>query len=506
MRRKIKYQLRLFLTAVVCIWAVILMFSWLVYRQEKKLRVESVIARINLANGNVIDALEGNRNVQPYMDFIDRYLDDTFLRDMSIVIYDTENGRVIHHVGKILPGEPAASIGQTYTKLPDGSMVIRMHDVVYGTENNPLFLYSSRISRDGKIEIRTFVPYSNELNAALDIDVMLWLMILGVGIAGSILAYFVTSHQAKNVELLHDFAKRAAADRDFIPMGDFPSDEIGDISRQIVAIYNSRMQAIVRREREHIIALKATEERNRMKRVMTDNISHELKTPIGIIRAYIDMLLNQPDMPEEDRNHFLAKAQVNVERLVSMLNDLSTMTRLEESNGNIQLKEIDFHNLVFNIAKDTLASGLIGNMDFRYNIPFDCIILGNEGLLNSALQNLIKNSFAYSQGTQMGIEVLGRTEGYFTFSFYDNGVGVAEEHLPHLFDRFYRVDAGRSRKAGGTGLGLPIVKSSINTMGGSISVRSRRGGGLEFIFTLPRPKTAKGSKPAPTSSAGEQLS
>ena len=104
------------------------------------------------------------------------------------------------------------------------------------------------------------------------------------------------------------------------------------------------------------------------------------------------------------------------------------------------------------------------------------------------ISNLVKNSVAYSQGTQMGIEVLGRSQSYFTFSFYDNGVGVSEEHVPRLFDRFYRVDTGRSRKAGGTGLGLPIVKSSVNTMGGSISVRNRRGGGLEFIFTLPRPK------------------
>lgn len=296
------------------------------------------------------------------------------------------------------------------------------------------------------------------------------------------------------MSLLHDFAKRAASDRDFIPMGDFPADEIGDISRQIVAIYNSRMQANVRREREHIIALKATEEKNQMKRMLTDNISHELKTPIGIIRAYVDMLLNQPDMPEKDRRHFLEKAQINVERLVTMLNDLSTMTRLEESNGNIPLKEIDFHSLIFNIADEITVSRLIGEMDFLYNIPLDCIILGNEGLLNSAVQNLIKNSVSYSQGTQMGIELIGRTEGYYTFAFYDNGVGVTEEHLPHLFDRFYRVDTGRSRKAGGTGLGLPIVKSCINTMGGSISVRMRRGGGLEFIFTLPRPK--KGNKAA----------
>lgn len=205
------------------------------------------------------------------------------------------------------------------------------------------------------------------------------------------------------------------------------------------------------------------------------------------------MLINQPDMPEKDRCHFLEKAQMNVERLVSMLNDLSTMTRLDESGNNIPIKEIDFHSTIFTLSDEVVKSGIIHGMDFRFNIPMDCTILGNEGLLNSVLQNLIKNSAAYSQGTEMGIELLGRNDRYMTFSFYDNGTGVAEEHLSHLFDRFYRVDSGRSRKAGGTGLGLPIVKSSIISMGGSITVRNRKGGGLEFIFTLPCPRVKKPS-------------
>jgi signal transduction histidine kinase len=86
------------------------------------------------------------------------------------------------------------------------------------------------------------------------------------------------------------------------------------------------------------------------------------------------------------------------------------------------------------------------------------------------------------------VSLIGRNDNYYSFTFYDNGTGVDEEHLPHLFDRFYRIDKGRSRKLGGTGLGLPIVKSSINKMGGSITVRNRKGGGLEYIFTLRRVK------------------
>lgn len=171
-----------------------------------------------------------------------------------------------------------------------------------------------------------------------------------------------------------------------------------------------------------------------------------------------------------------------------MMNDLSTMTRLEESNGKIPISDIDFHDLVFSLAEDFTQSGLLKSMDFNYNIPLDCHVYGNGELLIGMLSNLAKNAVAYSQGTETGVVLIGRNENFDTFSFYDNGVGVGEEHLGHLFDRFYRIDTGRSRKVGGTGLGLSIVKSAVNTMGGSISVRNRRGGGLEFIFTLRRVK------------------
>jgi len=88
----------------------------------------------------------------------------------------------------------------------------------------------------------------------------------------------------------------------------------------------------------------------------------------------------------------------------------------------------------------------------------------------------------------MRLELVAEDDDFYTFKYYDNGTGVEEEHIPYLFERFYRIDAGRSRKAGGTGLGLPIVKNTILTHGGKITVRNRPNGGLEFTFTLPRCK------------------
>jgi two-component system OmpR family sensor kinase len=137
------------------------------------------------------------------------------------------------------------------------------------------------------------------------------------------------------------------------------------------------------------------------------------------------------------------------------------------------------------IARDIDESGIAGDMEFVYDLPEDCHIKGNVNLMTSALMNLIKNAINYSKGTEMGVFMLTKNQRFYTFVFYDNGVGVAPEHIPHLFERFYRVDKGRSRKVGGTGLGLPIVRTAFNTMGGSVTVRNRQGGGLEFVFTIP---------------------
>jgi signal transduction histidine kinase len=115
-----------------------------------------------------------------------------------------------------------------------------------------------------------------------------------------------------------------------------------------------------------------------------------------------------------------------------------------------------------------------------------CIIKGNYTLLSGMLLNMIRNSAVYSRGTAIKLFLINENQNYYTFSFSDNGVGVPQEHIPHLFERFYRVDAGRSRKSGGTGLGLAIVKNTVTTLGGSISVRNGAEGGLEFVYSLPK--------------------
>ena len=228
----------------------------------------------------------------------------------------------------------------------------------------------------------------------------------------------------------------------------------------------------------------AIEERRRVQHQLTNNINHELKTPVGVIRGYLETVLSSDDMDQETQRYFLTRALSNVERLCSLLNDVSTMTRLEEGSRKIIISELNFHDLVYAIKDDLQQSGTLKNMTFEFNIPLKCSVFANPNLLTSALTNLARNAAIHSHGTEMGINLIAESDRFYTFSFWDNGNGVPEEHVPHLFERFYRVEAGRSRKSGGTGLGLPIVKSTVESLGGTISVSNRSAGGLEFRFTL----------------------
>ena len=287
-----------------------------------------------------------------------------------------------------------------------------------------------------------------------------------------------------NIKILREFARNANNPDFKIDESRLGHDELGDISRDILKLYQGRVEANKRSEREHAVAIHAIEEKGRMQHQLTNNINHELKTPVGVIRGYLETVLTSEEMDQETQRYFLQRALDNVERLCTLLNDVSTMTRLENGSGKISFTEINMHDLVYTIHNDLNQAGALNNMEFDLSMPLECTVYANANLLTSAISNLFKNAAIHSRGTRIGMSLVSESEKFYTFSFWDNGQGVSEEHIPHLFERFYRVDAGRSRKSGGTGLGLPIVKNTIDSLGGAISVYNRSKGGLEFLFTL----------------------
>lgn len=234
------------------------------------------------------------------------------------------------------------------------------------------------------------------------------------------------------------------------------------------------------------------EEQMQLKRQLTQNISHELKTPVSSIKGYLETIIETPVMDEDQRLFFLNRSYQQCLRLSDLLSDISALNRMDEVNYMFEIQEENISNIVALIAIDVDMSLKERGMSLQNNLPPEMRIEGNYSLLYSVFRNLFDNAIAYSgTGTTVFINLYREDADYFYLSFADNGNGVEEKHLNSLFDRFYRVDKGRSRKLGGTGLGLAIVKNAILFHRGEIQAKPRQGGGLEFVFTLKKRQSAQ---------------
>jgi len=227
--------------------------------------------------------------------------------------------------------------------------------------------------------------------------------------------------------------------------------------------------------------------RSIMKQQITSNISHELKTPISSVKGYLETVLNNPELDQNKQRYFIEKAYNQSERLTQLVNDIALLNKIEEYS-ELYIREKVIVKNVINEAIESF-SDLIQQKAILIDcsVEDDLVVNANYSLIFSIFRNLMENSVNYG-GDNIIISITKYHEDntFYYFSFSDNGLGVEEEHLARLFERFYRVDSGRSRKQGGTGLGLAIVKNAIISFKGEISARKRKDGGLEFLFSLPR--------------------
>ena len=227
------------------------------------------------------------------------------------------------------------------------------------------------------------------------------------------------------------------------------------------------------------------EEQARLKRQLTQNIAHELKTPVSSIQGYLETILSNPNIPKDTVRTFLERSYAQSNRLTTLLRDISVLTRMDEAPEMMEREAVNLSLVVDNIINE-VALGLEEKCIRVINLmPQALMVNGNHSLLYSIFRNLMDNAIAYA-GTniQITINCFREDDTFYYFSFSDSGIGVEEEHLTRLFERFYRVDKGRSRKLGGTGLGLAIVKNAVLFHGGTIFAKNAPNGGLEFVFTL----------------------
>lgn len=482
LKNHIKYQWRLFVPLVVLIWLVVIVIGVWVNYSARKLRVDSIRQQVDLVNSRIIQAYEEDMDPIPFIKFVDDYYKKNPLFDnIRLSVY--HDNRCIYFTGE--PISPPSTRDMKASGLVSGTDV-DFDLSEYRRRTN--FYYDVMKSPDGKLRIFCLLPVGDELIRATKTSSSFFYLVVAVALIATALAYLMARRLGRNVRILRDFALRAGTDPDFVPSTDFTHDELGDIARQIVRFYNGRNKTLLKLKREHQVAIHALEEKTRLKRELTNNINHELKTPIGVIKGYLETILEHPEMDEESRHHFLMKVNQHVARLTQLLDDLSSITRLEFGSKMINTEPVDFHEIAFQVVNDLETSGMMGEMEFNYDIPTYCRVVGNPGLLSAMITNLAKNAVAYSKGTECNLILTDKDDEFYHFAFYDNGIGVKPASIPHLFERFFREDSGRSRKKGGTGLGLCIVQNTIEALGGTISASNREGGGLLFRFTLHRVK------------------
>ncbi len=227
------------------------------------------------------------------------------------------------------------------------------------------------------------------------------------------------------------------------------------------------------------------EEESRMKRQLTQNVSHELKTPVSSIQGYLETILSNPDLSPDKRQFFLERCYSQSTRLTGLLRDISVLNRLDEASEMFDLTEVNITKLIAEIQKECSQDMEEKHITSEIILPGDPTVVGNNSLLYSIFRNLYDNAIAYAgENIKISVNCYKEDPKYYYFSFSDNGVGIPEEHINRIFERFYRVDKGRSRKIGGTGLGLSIVKNGVNFHKGQISAKSSPGKGVTFFFTL----------------------
>jgi signal transduction histidine kinase len=320
--------------------------------------------------------------------------------------------------------------------------------------------------------IRSALPYDEGLARSLAVDQhFIWFALVAIAVLVLVLYRFV-NRLGSHITKLRIFASRADHNEslEIEDLADFPNDELGEIAERIIKIYK-RLETY-------------RKEQDVLKRQLTQNVAHELKTPVASIQGYLETILTNPRITEETKALFLQRCYAQSERLTALLRDISTLNRLDDAPDLIEFESVDISDMVKNIQLETAMQLSEREMTFDNQLPEHLTLRGNRSLLYSIFRNLTDNAIAYAgKGTTITLKV-EENDSKWRFVFSDNGIGVAPEHLSRLFERFYRVDKGRSRKMGGTGLGLAIVKNAVIVHGGVIRASNNPDGGLRFDFTL----------------------
>lgn len=287
-----------------------------------------------------------------------------------------------------------------------------------------------------------------------------------------IVRFFIERYVFRKVKLIYKLIYEAKKDK-----------YSEDISKESLEDVNTKVMEWAENTKKELATLKSLEE---YRKNYVGNISHELKTPIFSIQAYLYTLLEGGLYDENINNDYLKRAVDNTVRLQNIVEDLEVITKLESGQMQMEFRKFDIRQLTNDIFKDlkSMAKKKKIALKFKEGASHPYFVLADRDAIRQVLTNLIVNSIKYGKEGGTTKVSFYDTESEILIEVSDNGIGIEEKHLKHVFDRFYRVDSSRSRKQGGSGLGLSIVKHIIEAHDQTITVRSTQDIGSTFGFTL----------------------
>jgi len=264
-------------------------------------------------------------------------------------------------------------------------------------------------------------------------------------------------------------------------------DSISLSKSDITTDMKSLLDNISEFSRDNKLEIESLKVREEFRKEFIGNVAHELKTPIFTIQGYIENLIDGAIDDNSVRDKFLNRAKISVERLIYIIKDLDMITKLESGTLNLEQDSFDIIELIKNTYDELEIQAQKKDIKLIFNKLYSepIIVFADKDKIQQVITNLIINSIKYGTNkgtTEVSLESI--TSDKLIVRITDNGEGIQKEHLSRLFERFYRVDQSGSRKQGGSGLGLSIVKHIIDAHNENVYVESKFGIGSEFSFTL----------------------
>ena len=475
--RKRSFQINLLLSLGGVFLLFAICFSIYQYQREKDYKIDILHSRLQMYIYEMVQTLgeDSLTNSQMFHNYVARHQIkglrvSVINQDGQVILdsYDTNVDSLGNHLQRI-EIQQALHEGNGYD-------IKRVSQSTHET-----YFYSA--TRFNDVIVRAAVPYSVDLTRSLQADNTYMYFAAALTLLLGIVLYHITHRISRHIGYLREFAVKAeeGEELDHELERRLPDDELGDISHTIIMLYWKLRHA--------------EEDKVRIKRQLTQNAAHELKTPAASIHGYLESILDNPDMPEDKKKHFLERCYAQSERMSKLLLDMSALTKLDELDDNRteakrEYRSVNVLQIIQNVLEDTALQLQEKGITPSLHTPQHVEVLGDYSLIYSIFRNLIDNAIAYATGASFlkieCKEVDWEGRHFYEFLVSDNGIGVEAQHREHLFERFYRVDKGRSRKLGGTGLGLAIVKNAVAAHGGQATALSTPGGGLTIRFTLAR--------------------